>query len=73
VRSVKRTPATFDLSNLPLSHTLNRRKDAPPAKHLIEFRRDRREAVFLFAPIMLRCMSLLLMWWTAPAPGTEVP
>jgi hypothetical protein len=22
---------------------------------------------------LLRCMSLFLMWWTAPAPGIEVP
>ncbi len=25
------------------------------------------------SPIMLQCMSPLLMWWTAPAPGIEVP
>ena len=22
---------------------------------------------------LLRCMSPVLMWWTAPAPGIEVP
>jgi hypothetical protein len=32
----------------------------PKSKHLIGFRRDRREAVFLFALIMLQCMSPLL-------------
>jgi hypothetical protein len=32
----------------------------PSLKHLIGFRRDRREAIFLFAQIVLQCMSLLL-------------
>jgi hypothetical protein len=32
----------------------------PDQKHLIGFRIDRREAVFLFAPFMLQCMSPLL-------------
>ncbi len=25
------------------------------------------------SPVMLQCMSLQLMWWTAPALGIEVP
>jgi len=33
----------------------------------------RRQAIFSYASIMLRCMSLFLMWWTVPAPGNEVP
>jgi hypothetical protein len=33
-------------------------------------RKDRLAAVFPFAPIMLHCMSPLVMLWTAPPPGT---
>src|ERR1019366_1600423 len=34
-------------------------------------RRDRRMAVFLYAPIMLQCMSPLVMLCTAPSPARE--
>ena len=27
----------------------------------------------VFASILLRCMSLKVMWWTVPAPSNEVP
>ena len=30
-------------------------------------------AVFLYALIMSQRMSPVVMWWTAPAPGIEVP
>jgi hypothetical protein len=26
-----------------------------------------------FVHALLRCMSQVLMWWTVPAPGNELP
>jgi hypothetical protein len=52
--------ATTDQSDIPEIIGGFSKKTATGVDHLIGFRRDRREAVFLFAPIMLRCMSLLL-------------
>jgi hypothetical protein len=36
------------------------------ADEVIEYRRDQLR-------LLLRCMSPDLMWWTAPAPGIDVP
>jgi hypothetical protein len=46
----------------PLTGTLPSWADilAACSKHLIGFRRDRHETVFIFAPIMLQCMSPLM-------------